>query len=102
MFIPSVILLCQSLKTTKSTFDISKINIGNLIKISVALIVYSIIINFIGYIISTFLLGAYTIYALGLRDMKKIILYPLAIVLITFICFKLLLSIPLPMAFLDF
>lgn len=102
MLASSVVILVKLLRTTKCIIDLTKINVMNLVKITMALIIYAVIINRVGYIISTVLLGIYSTYALGLRDLKKIVIYPVAIVLVLFVSFKLLLNVPLPMAFLDF
>jgi len=102
MLLSSVSIFIKVLRSNKAIIDISKINIRNLTKISAALIVYILIFNLLGYVISTLLLGIYTLYALGIRDLKKLIIFPATFVLVLFISFKVLLNVPLPMIFFDF
>jgi len=101
MFLSSVTILIKNIRTSKSVIDVSGVNWWNILKIALALIVYVFIFEPLGYFISTFLMGVFAIYSLGLRDIKKAILYPLAIVLILFFAFKILLNVPLPTLFLD-
>lgn len=102
MLLSSGGILIKGLRSQKAAIDISKVNIRNLAKISAALVVYILIFNRAGYVISTLLLGIYTLYALGIRDLKKLAIFPAAIVLVLFVGFRVLLNVQLPMIFFDF
>jgi putative tricarboxylic transport membrane protein len=98
MLASSIAILIKTLKQPQPIIHIEKINISNIIKAVVALVIYVILLPRIGYLVSTFLLGVFIIHALGFREKKAMIFYPLIIVGILFICFKVLLGVPLPMA----
>lgn len=102
MMVSSVKIFASSLKTSKSVITIEKINISNIVKASIALIIYIIVLPYAGYLISTILLGIFIIHALGYKDKLSMTLYPLIIVGILFFSFKILLRVPLPIGFLGF
>ncbi len=67
-----------------------------------ALVVYVVLLKKIGYIIDTFLLCVFIIRSLGYKKIGITVLCAALAVAATFFVFKVLLSVPLPMIFLDF
>ena len=67
-----------------------------------ALAAYVFLLKKIGYIIDTFLLCAFIIRSLGYKRFGIIALCSALAVAATFGVFKVILSVPLPMIFLDF
>lgn len=67
-----------------------------------ALAVYVFLLKKIGYVIDTFLLCAFIIRSLGYKRYGIIALCSVLAVAATFVVFKVILSVPLPMIFLDF
>lgn len=67
-----------------------------------ALIVYVVLLKKIGYVIDTFLLSAFIMRSLGYKKIGITALCSALAVAATFFIFKVLLTVPLPMIFLDF
>lgn len=67
-----------------------------------ALVVYVVLLKKIGYIIDTFLLCVFIIRSLGYKKTGITVLCAVLAVAATFVVFKVVLSVPLPMIFLDF
>ena len=78
------------------------VNLGKVGITLLALIVYVLLIKKIGYIIDTFLLCVFIIRSLGYKKIGITVLCAALAVCATFFVFKVLLSVPLPMIFLDF
>lgn len=102
MMLSSISILVSALRKAKSVIAIEKINLSNIVKASLALLVYVLLLPMIGYFASTVLLGIFIIHALGYREWSSMILYPFIIVTILFFGFKVLLRVPLPVSFLGF
>jgi len=101
MLLSSLSIFIRTWKTQNSVIHIEKINLRNIAVTVLILVGYVIVLNRIGYFISTFLLGVLVIRLLGYKNKVGLILYPLAIVAILFLGFKFLLNVPLPTVFLD-
>lgn len=101
MLLSSLTIFIKNLRNSKSVIDVAGINWLNIAKVAAALLVYIFIFDLLGYVLSTVLLGSFIVYSLGVKDIKNTLLYPLLIVVILFIVFKMLLNIPLPTLFLD-
>jgi hypothetical protein len=67
-----------------------------------ALVVYVLLVRRIGYIAATLLLVGYTVWALGYKNYRALILCSVLTVGAIFFIFKVLLHVPLPLFFFDF
>ena len=103
-----VLLICAVyllFETLVKKAVIVKLEGVNLVMVGVtllALIVYVILIKKIGYVIDTFLLCVLMIRSLGYKTIGVTVMCAVLAVAATFFVFKVLLSVPLPMIFLDF
>jgi len=61
-----------------------------------ALILYVFLIKKIGYVFDTLWLTAFTMFALGYKNWKGLVIYPVAITAILYLLFGVLLKVPLP------
>ncbi len=80
-------------------YDLSKINITGILVSIIALILYIFLFRKIGYILSTYLLGAGIILGLRYKSIKGALLWPAIMVAVIFVIFKVLLDVPLPTIF---
>jgi hypothetical protein len=102
MLISALVILGSSLKSAKSVIAIEKINVLNIAKSLVTLLIYFILLPRIGYFASTVLLGIVIIRILGYKNKLLTVIYPIVIVTALFFTFKILLMVPLPVSFLEF
>ena len=98
----AVYLIFETLKKQKAVVKLEGVNLKMVGITLLTLMVYVFIIKKIGYVIDTFLLCAFIIRSLGYKKYPMIVLCSAAAVGVTFFIFKILLSVPLPMVFLDF
>ncbi|MCD7906407.1 MAG: tripartite tricarboxylate transporter TctB family protein [Clostridium sp.] len=103
-----VLLICaaylffETLVKKEVVVTLEGVNLGKVAITLLALIVYVLLIKKIGYIIDTFLLCVFIIRSLGYKKIGVTVLCAALAVCATFVVFKVLLSVPLPMIFLDF
>ena len=101
MLLSALSIFIHTWKTQSSVIHMENINLLNIAVTILILVGYVIVLNKIGYFISTFLLGVLVMRLLGYKNKVGLILYPLAIVAVLFLGFKFLLNVPLPTVFLD-
>ncbi len=77
------------------------LNVKKALLTVVALVIYILVMDKIGYCLSTFLLVAFIIWFLGYRNWKIILLCAALTVAATYVIFGVLLHVPLPMLFFD-
>ena len=103
-----VLLICaaylffETLVKKEEVVKLEGVNLGKVGITLLALIVYVVLIKKIGYIVDTFLLCVFIIRSLGYKKIGITVLCATLAVCATFFVFKVLLSVPLPMIFLDF
>ena len=96
LFLFSVALLIQTIKTKK---DDNKLELNVLKKICLLLatmILYTLLINIIGYLISSLLLYISIFLIMGYRKLITGIISALIVVPVIFVVFKYFLNVPLP------
>ncbi|MGN0372966.1 MAG: tripartite tricarboxylate transporter TctB family protein [Enterocloster sp.] len=104
----SVLLLCaiylliEVLVKKEKIVKLEGVNLPMVGVTLLALVIYVVLLKKIGYIIDTFLLCVFIIRSLGYKKIGVIIMCSALAVAATFFIFKVLLSVPLPMVFLDF
>jgi putative tricarboxylic transport membrane protein len=102
----SVILLIGSLMKKKNEEDdvdnkvTKKSDYRGAISIVLGLFIYAFVLDFFGYIISTFLLVAYVVSVLGYRNIKNTIVTSVISVCCVYVVFKIILGVRLPNIFL--
>lgn len=62
-------------------------------------VAYALLLNFLGYIITTLALVYYTIFVIGYRKQKWLIVTSIVSVAVTYALFRLVLGVPLPVSF---
>lgn len=102
LLICAVYLLFEALVKKEVIVKLEGVNLGMVGVTLLALVVYVVLLKKIGYIIDTFLLCVFIIRSLGYKKIGFTVLCAAMAVAVTFIVFKVLLSVPLPMIFLDF
>jgi hypothetical protein len=65
----------------------------------VGFVVYTLLVNLLGYILTTLALVYYTIFVIGYRKQKWLIITSIVSVALTYAIFGLLLGVPLPVSF---
>lgn len=98
----AVYLLGETLVKRQVIVKLTGVNLPMVGLTLLALLIYVILLKKIGYLIDTFLLSAFIMRSLGYRKYGIIALCSVLAVAATFFIFKILLSVPLPMVFLDF
>ncbi len=102
LLISAVYIMMETLVKKKAVVKLEGVNFLMVGVTLLALIIYVLLLKKIGYVIDTFILCAFIMRALGYKKYPIIVICSLAAVLVTFFVFKVLLSVPLPMVFLDF
>ncbi len=102
LLICAVYLLFETLVKKEVIVKLEGVNLVMVGVTLLALIVYVILIKKIGYVIDTFLLCVFMIRSLGYKKIGVTVMCAVLAVAATFFVFKVLLSVPLPMIFLDF
>ena len=98
----AVYLFVETLIKQKAVVKLEGVNLPMVGLTIPALVLYVVLLKRIGYLIDTFLLCAFIMRFLGYKKLGVIGICSLAAVAGTFFVFKVLLSVPLPMIFLDF
>ncbi len=98
----AVYLFVETLIKQKAVVELEGVNLPMVGLTILALVLYVVLLKRIGYLIDTFLLCAFIMRFLGYKKLGVIGICSLAAVAGTFFVFKVLLSVPLPMIFLDF
>ncbi len=98
----AVYLFVETLIKQKAVVKLEGVNLPMVGLTILALVLYVVLLRRIGYLIDTFLLCAFIMRFLGYKKLGVIGICSLAAVAGTFFVFKVLLSVPLPMIFLDF
>jgi len=96
LFIAGVILMMSSLRM-KAQERKKKYNYWRAVTIVVGLILYILILRWLGYLLSTGLLVTYVISTLGYHKRKQIIIIATVVTIVFYLIFKLVLNVPLPM-----
>lgn len=102
LLICSAYLFFETLVKKEQVVNLEGVNLGKVMVTLLALVVYVLLLKKIGYMIDTFLLCVFIIRSLGYKKIGITILCAVLAVCATFVVFKVLLSVPLPMIFLDF
>ena len=102
LLIGAAYLFFETLVKKEEVVKLEGVNLGKVGITLLALIVYVVLLKKIGYIIDTFLLCVFIIRSLGYKKIGITVLCAALAVCATFFVFKVLLSVPLPMIFLDF
>ena len=98
----AVYLFVETLIKQKAVVKLEGVNLPMVGLTILALVLYVVLLKRIGYLIDSFLLCAFIMRFLGYKKLGVIGICSLAAVAGTFFVFKVLLSVPLPMIFLDF
>jgi len=96
LFITAIILVISSLKM-KTQEKKKEYNYWRAGKVIVGLILYILILRWLGYLLSTGLLITYVISILGYKKRKQIIVVAIVSTVVLYLIFKILLGVPLPM-----
>lgn len=102
LFALSGYLTFTSLKGHKDAAGAAKqkgFQYGNTMLLIAGFIVYALLLNLLGYIITTLALVYYTIFVIGYRKQKWLIVTSIVSVAVTYAIFGLLLGVPLPVSF---
>ncbi len=102
LLICAVYLFMEVLVKREAIVKLEGVNLSMVGVTILALAAYVFLLKKIGYIIDTFLLCAFIIRSLGYKRFGIIALCSALAVAATFGVFKVILSVPLPMIFLDF
>lgn len=98
--VAAIWIFLEDIKSKKSCFDLSKVNLLSVGVACAAMLVYYLLFRRIGYIFSTLLLGIAVLAGMRYKNKLGTILYPAIMVAVLFVVFKVLLKIPLPTIFL--
>lgn len=98
----AVYLMFEILKKQKAVVKLEGVNLKMVGLTLLILMVYVFLLKKIGYVIDTFLLCVFIIRSLGYKKYPIIALCSVIAVAVTFVIFKVVLSVPLPMILLDF
>jgi predicted ferric reductase len=102
LFVLSGFLMFASLKGKKDIAESAKqegFQYGSAVLLVIGFVAYALLLNFLGYIITTLALVYYTIYVIGYRNRKWLIVTSLVSVAVTYALFHLILGVPLPVSF---
>lgn len=97
--ITSIYLLVKVLLKRDVVVKLEGLNVKKAFFTVVALVIYVLVMEKIGYCLSTFLLVAFVIWFLGYKNWKIILLCSVLTVAATYLIFGVLLHVPLPMLF---
>lgn len=102
LFVLSCYLMFASFKGQKDEAASVKqggFQYGSAVLLIAGFIAYALLLNLLGYIIATLALVYYTIYVIGYRKKKWLIMTSVTSVAVTYAVFRWLLSVPLPTSF---
>lgn len=97
--ITAIYLLIKTLLKRETTVKLDGLDAKKTLLTVVALVIYVLVLDRIGYCISTFLLVVFIIWFLGYRNWKVTLPCAALTVAATFLIFDVLLNVPLPMLF---
>ena len=95
-FLAALWVFLEDSKQEKSCFDIKKVNFLAVGVTCAALFLYVFLFKEIGFILSTTLLGISILVGMRFQNKLGIVLYPVIMVAVIFVIFKVLLKVPLP------
>ena len=95
-FLAALWVFLEDSKQEKSCFDIKKVNFLAVGVTCAALFIYVFLFKEIGFILSTTLLGISILVGMRFQNKLGIVLYPVIMVAVIFLIFKVLLKVPLP------
>ena len=93
----AVYLIVKILVKHEAVLNTKGLNVGKAALTVLALVIYVLVLDKIGYCLSTFLLVGFIIWFLGYRNYKIILLCAALTVAATYLGFGVLLNVPLPM-----
>ncbi len=95
-FLVALWVFLEDSKQEKSCFDVKKVNFLAVGVTCAALFIYVFLFKEIGFILSTTLLGISILVGMRFQNKLGIVLYPIIMVAVIFVIFKVLLKVPLP------
>lgn len=102
LLLSAVYLLFEALKKKEVVVKLEGVNLLMVGITLLTLAIYVLLLKKIGYIVDTFVLSVFIIRSLGYKKIGVTFLCSALTVAGVFVIFKVLLSVPLPMLFLDF
>ena len=96
IIVVSIIQLILDLRTEKHKERFKSVNFLKLLECTVAMFLYVFLLRKIGFIIDTFFLTAFTMYALDYKNYKMLVVASVIITAVVFVAFTYLLKVPLP------
>lgn len=102
MLLCSIYIAIETIVKKEMVVNVEGLHLGKVLLAFGILIVYTLVLKTCGYIISTFFLCAFIVRALGYKNIVWTLACSLLTVIVTFVIFKVLLTVPLPMILLDF
>lgn len=102
LFVLSCYLMFTSLKGKTNNPDTPRqdgFRYGSAVLLVLGFVAYALLLNLLGYIITTLILVYYTIFVIGYRNQKWLIITSIASVAVTWAVFGLILGVPLPVSF---
>jgi len=97
LFIAAIVLMMSSIKMKAQEKKKKEHNYWRAGIVVAGLILYILILGWLGYLFSTGLLTAYVIFILGYHKRKQTIIIATVATVVFYLIFKLLLNVPLPM-----
>jgi asparagine N-glycosylation enzyme membrane subunit Stt3 len=95
----AVILMLTAFKRREEKTKETVYNFYPVICVILCLIVYILVLRWIGYIVSSIVLIFSVILILGYKKKKRVFIISLASVTVIYLIFKIILGVPLPMGF---
>lgn len=95
-FLVAIWIFLEDSKQENSCFDIKKVNFLAVGVTCAALFIYVFLFKEIGFILSTSLLGITILVGMRFQNKLGTVLYPVIMVAVIFVVFKVLLKVPLP------
>ena len=95
----AVYLIIKTLIKKEIVLKLEGLNVKKALLTILALVIYVLVLEKIGYCISTFLLVGFIIWFLGYRNWKIVLLSAALTAAATYLIFGVLLHVPLPMLF---
>ena len=99
--ITAIYLMIKVFVKHETVIRLEGLNVKKALLTVVALVLYILVLDKIGYCLSTFLLVGFIIWFLGYRNWKIILLCAALTVAATYVIFGVLLHVPLPMLFFE-
>lgn len=102
MLLCSIYIAVEIIVKKEMVLKVEGLNMGKVAMSFAILIVYALVLKKLGYLLSTFGLCVFIVRALGYKNIVWTVICSILTVLATFVIFKVLLTVPLPMVLLDF